>query len=233
MTNSPQDELDRLSNPQEAQKAEEARSRSNFRPPWTKCVCDITKLEGPYDAMLENGTHVRRIALHLTNMRNIEGVTPFTGTEFALELGIPQATERGPAQPNMNSELVLTVASAQAIAPNITSVRGLVGLKGVRLEERVHKYAARLQQPRNSGNWVDGELQTRYYHVVAIGATGSANGSRPTVTDERATEAMVQITGLSHADAMEALGEDAGAVISHLVLGKRVSQVEGVYQPTV
>ena len=231
MTTSPQDELDRLSSPAEAQKAEEARSRSSFRPVWTKTVCDITRLEGPYDAMLENGQAVRRIALHLTNMRNIEGITPFTATEFDLELGVPQATERGPAQPNVNSELVLMVASAQAIAPNITSVRGLVGLKGVQLEERVHKYQGRQQVPRNSGNWVDSELATRYYHVVAIGATGSANGSKPVITEERVAEATVIVTGLSHADAMDALGPDAGAVLSKLVLEKHVRQVEGVYQP--
>lgn len=215
------DDLDRLSNPTLAREAEQARNRSNFRPVWTKVTCDITTVTGPYEATLDNGRKVTRCALHLVNMRNVEGVTPFTGTEADLEFGLPN-------NPNVNSELVLTVASAQALAPNITSIRGLAGLKNVRLEERVHTYQGRVQEPRDSGNWVDRELETRYYHVVSIGG-GSNGASAPTISDERLAEAVEQVEGLAHADAIGVLGEGGADIISKLVLTKKIRQVDGVY----
>lgn len=233
MTQQTLDDLDRLSNPQLAREAEQARNRSNFRPVWTKVTADIASVEGPYEATLNNGTKVQRCALKLVNMRNVEGETPFTGTEADLEFGLP-------TNPNVNSELVLTVASAQALQPSITSIRGLAGLKNVRLEERVHEFEGRqfvkspgggqTDRDGNRGDWKDATMTTRYYHVVSIGG-GSNGATAPAVTDERLAEAAFLVSGLSHAEAMEALGADGAAVISKLVLNKKISQQEGVYQP--
>lgn len=232
MTQQYQDELDRLTSPQAAKEEEDRRQRSDFRPPWTKATVDITGLEGPYEAHLNNGQPVTRVALKLQNMRSIEGITPFAGTEFDLELALPRPRQDGsPAQPNLNSETVQMVASAQELAPNIQSLRGLVGLKNVRLEERVHHYEGRTQKPANSGNWVDTDMTTRYYHIVSIGSVAGSNGATAPISDDRLAEAVTLITGLSHADAMTALGEDGGAVLSKLVLNKSIRQVEGLYQP--
>lgn len=244
MTAETMDSLDRLSNPTLAREAEQARNRSSFRPVWQKVTCDIASIAGPYEATLNNGQNVTRCSLHLVNMRQISAVTPFMGTEADLELGLP-------SNPNVNSELVLMTASANAINPEITSIRQLAGLKNVRLEERVHEYQRRFfeEDPEGTdtdkktgakGNWVDSEGtpkrphgQTRYYHVVSIGGSATANGNGASApTEERLAEAIHLIEGADHATAMSILGEDGAAVLSKLVLSKRVQQdEEKKYQP--
>lgn len=228
MTTDILDQLDRLTSPEAAKEAEQARGRSNFRPVWTECTCDIASLEGPYQTRLNNGTEVTRIALKLVNMHSIQGVTPFLGSDYDLELPLP-------ANPNPNAEVVLTVASAQAINPAIKSVRDLVGLKGVHLKEVIHEFQGR----KNTGTkdaqgkdiWADATLTTRYYKVESIGSGGSV--APAAVSDERLAEALDVVDGLNHGEAMGALGEDASQVLSKLILTNRIKQVDGVYRVVV
>ncbi len=231
MTTDAMDVLDRLSNPTLAREAEQTRNRSSFRPVWQKVTCDIASIAGPYEATLENGRNVTRCSLHLVNMRQIEGITPFTGTEADLEFGLP-------SNPNVNSELVLTTASANAINPAITSIRQLAGLKGVRLEERIHEFEGRqfVQSPGGAqtdrsgarGDWKDTTMTTRYYHVVSIGGGAASNGATAPSAD-RLEQAVKAVSGLNHAEAMEVLGEDGAQVLSKLVLTKQIKQQDGVY----
>ncbi len=233
MTTEQLNELDRLSNPQLAQEEADKRSRSSFRPPFNKATVDIVGIEGPYTPTLNNGQPANgtAVALRLENMHAVEGDIPFTGTTYDLEVRLP-------ANPNLNSEVTLMVASAQGLKPEVVGVTKLVGLKGVRLEERVHHYTGNIFQPSVTGTktdrtgakgeWVEGQLTTRYYHVVSIGGA-SSNGATPAVTPERLVEAEAAIAGLSHADALVALGADGPAVLSKLVLAKRIHQEAGVY----
>lgn len=207
-----QEQLDFLTNPDEAKKAEQARNRSNFRPPFTGVTCDIVSLNGPYQATLNNGQEVTRMALHLTNMRNIVGETPYAGTEFDLELPVPKS-------PNIHSEATLMTASAGK-----DSIRQLVGLKGVRLEERVDEYKGRKQ---TNGVWADADMETRYYAVT--GGSNGASAPAPTISEDRLREAAIQIEGATPADAAAILGPDANDVLAKLILTKRVQQVDGKY----
>ncbi len=214
------DELDTLTNPAIAQEEEDKRSRSSFRPPFTKLTCDIGELVGPYETTGQFPAKV--VAVQLRNIRNVQASTPMADTQWDLEVRVP-------ARANIHSEAVLMVASAATHDASITSIRGLAGRKGVTLEEQVHHYKGRQQEPRDSGNWVDADLTTRFYAVTSIGA--GANGAKPampTFTDAELDEAAQKVIGLDSAAAVAVLGPDLmGKLLTASV--KRVHQQEGIY----
>ncbi len=228
------EELDKLTSPQLAQEAEDKRNRSNFRPPFTKLTCDIAAVEGPFKPMLNNGQEAfgQAVNLKLVNIHSVEGVTPFTGTDYDLEVRVPNSA-------NINSEATLMVISAQMLKPEINGISKLIGLKGVRLEERVHHFTGNRFVPSDSGAETDRDgrkgawnrefpYETRYYHIVSIG--GAANGAKAAVSEDRLSEALSVVPGMTHADALEYLGADGPDVLSKLVLGKKIKRGEdGVY----
>ncbi len=214
------DELDLLTNPAIAQEEEDKRSRSNFRPPFTELTCDIGSVEGPYE--VQDGQFVRKVAgLELRNIRNVKAVQPFDATEWTLEVRLP-------AKANIHSEATLMTASAADHDATISSIRHLANRKGVTLKEAVDHYQGRKQDPPNSGTWVDAPMETRYYAVVAIGATNGAKATAaPAFTDAELDEAADQIIGLSKPEASALVGNP---ILGKLLVGdtKRVKEEEGV-----
>jgi hypothetical protein len=175
-------ELEKLADPNEAKKVEQARSRSNFAPPFTGVTCDVTDVSTPWNETLDNGRSRRVVSVWLENLRDVEladGRTLDSTDSFELRIPIPDKAQA-------NGIYFLVVASIRALKPDTRSILDIKGAKGVRLEEDVHEYSGRgfivdpagtqTDRDGNAGYWGERKFETRYYAVKSLGK-GSSNGS--------------------------------------------------------
>lgn len=179
------DELEKLADPEEARKVEQARGRSNFAPPFLATTCDVADVQGPWEETLNNGSRRRVVSLWLEGLRDTELADGRDGKELAngtFELRVPL-----PEKAQANSGYYLMVESIRMLKPDAKSVVALKGVKGVRLEEGVHSYMARgftvdevnPDQDRNGaivkdrdgrpGRWGEKKFDTYYYRVTRLG----------------------------------------------------------------
>jgi hypothetical protein len=174
------EELMRKSNPQAVKQAMEEQERGSFRPKYLNFSADIGDLIGPYKETVgtDNQTEVTRIALPLKNLNITKSTEALQIVEDKLEITWPD-------NPKDSDEVVLMVASAMAINPEINWIGAFSGLKQVFFEERVHLYDSRAEtdeimmkdgqpvidkksnKPRKV--WKDVKRKRWYYHVLAIG----------------------------------------------------------------
>lgn len=186
------------------------------RPQWAKDQYNLEKGKGRVTAITEatrmtaNGNAIIEYQIHLGSPVIERANLPLTG-EAILVVPSPNTTSRlGSRQPYF-----WTLEGPHEADPSIDNLGQLVG-KDIAFELQARK------------PFPTAERDAFFYKLALLGGGTASNGTKA-VSDERLAEAAVIVAGLSHKDAMDALGEDGSAVLSKLVLTKVVKQDGGVY----
>lgn len=203
------DELAALTNSDVAKEEEQRRGRSNFRHTLTEFIADVDGFSPIYEEKVGDRIR-RRTKMQLSNVKVISVARdPYAEMTAEIVLPIPDAG----GKPNINSEPVQTVLSAQKIKPDITSLPQLAGMKGVHFKELVHEFqgsdwkadpnGSRTNNQGQKGDWIDSTFKTYYYAVMGIGANSNGATAQTVSTPaEISSEANLALLGLLEGDGM-------------------------------